>query len=156
MAQRAVQLKIGFILAAAGSPGPGVRWFPCDGLEEWRQSPDYLLFFIAFICYPVMMAELPGQAHNQNGLRVFRIVRRRVALAIRWHVGHPYAVHDRGVRHCDYRLLVVYIKEIATGNLAALSTWQFGEVVAGPSLFGYLVLLILAMFTILLGGVGRD
>ena len=50
--------------------------------------------------------------------------------------------------------LVVYIKEIATGNLAALSQpGNFGEVVARPSLFGYLILLILAMFTILLGGV---
>ncbi|MEC7188607.1 MAG: sodium-dependent transporter, partial [Pseudomonadota bacterium] len=50
--------------------------------------------------------------------------------------------------------LVVYIKEIATGNLAGLSQpGNFGEVVARPSLFGYLVVLLLVMFTILLGGV---
>jgi len=50
--------------------------------------------------------------------------------------------------------LVVYIKEIFSGNLDLLSRpGNFGEVVARPSLFVYLVGLLFLIFFILLGGV---
>ena len=50
--------------------------------------------------------------------------------------------------------LVVYVKEIAFGRLDLLSNENtFGEVVARPSLFGYLLGLLGLIFTILLGGV---
>ena len=50
--------------------------------------------------------------------------------------------------------LVVYVKEIAFGRLDGLSNESaFGEVVARPSLFGYLLGLLVLIFTILLGGV---
>ncbi|GIT23304.1 MAG: hypothetical protein CM1200mP40_29860 [Gammaproteobacteria bacterium] len=50
--------------------------------------------------------------------------------------------------------LVIYIKEIATGGLEMLTSESaFGEIVARPSLFGYLIGLLILIFVILLGGV---
>jgi NSS family neurotransmitter:Na+ symporter len=50
--------------------------------------------------------------------------------------------------------LVVYMKEIATGGLEMLSAESaFGDIVARPSLFAYLLGLLCIIFFILLGGV---
>jgi NSS family neurotransmitter:Na+ symporter len=50
--------------------------------------------------------------------------------------------------------LVVYLKEIATGGLESLAgESRFDELVASPSLFLYLILLLVIVFAILLGGV---
>ena len=151
--------KLGFILAAAGSAvGLGnLVAFPVMASKNGGAAFLIIyLLFIAFICYPVMMAEIAmGRRTTRNPVGAFSELS---GGELHWRFAGMLAILTPFMIAVFYTVitvwLVVYIKEIATGNLAALSQpGNFGEVVARPSLFGYLVLLILAMFTILLGGV---
>ena len=151
--------KLGFILAAAGSAvGLGnLVAFPVMASKNGGAAFLIIyLLFIAFICYPVMMAEIAmGRRTTRNPVGAFSELS---GGELHWRLAGMLAILTPFMIAVFYTVitvwLVVYIKEIATGNLAALSQpGNFGEVVARPSLFGYLVLLLLAMFTILLGGV---
>ena len=151
--------KIGFILAAAGSAvGLGnVVAFPVMASKNGGAAFLIIyLFFIAFICYPVMMAEISmGRHTNRNPVGAFSQLS---AGHKGWRLAGILAIVTPFMIAVFYTVitvwLVVYIKEIAFGRLDLLSNGSmFGEVVARPSLFGYLFGLLGLIFTILLGGV---
>ena len=151
--------KLGFILAAAGSAvGLGnVVAFPVMASKNGGAAFLIIyLFFIAFICYPVMMAEIAmGRQTNRNPVGAFS----QLSNGHRgWRLAGALAIVTPFMIAVFYTVitvwLVVYIKEIAIGRLDVLSNQStFGEVVARPSLFGYLFGLLCLIFFILLGGV---
>ena len=151
--------KLGFILAAAGSAvGLGnVVAFPVMASKNGGAAFLIIyLFFIAFICYPVMMAEIAmGRQTNRNPVGAFS----QLSNGHRgWRLAGALAIITPFMIAVFYTVitvwLVVYIKEIAIGRLDVLSNQStFGEVVARPSLFGYLFGLLCLIFLILLGGV---
>ena len=151
--------KLGFILAAAGSAvGLGnLVAFPVMASKNGGAAFLIIyLFFIAFICYPVMMAEISmGRRTNRNPVGAFS----QLSDGHKgWRLAGMLAILTPFMIAVFYTIitvwLVVYIKEIATGGLAILSTEAaFGEIVARPSLFGYLIGLLILIFFILLGGV---
>ena len=151
--------KIGVILAAAGSAvGLGnVVAFPVMASKNGGAAFLIIyLFFIAFICYPVMMAEISmGRHTNRNPVGAFSQLSEGHQ---GWRLAGILAIVTPFMIAVFYTVitvwLVVYIKEIAFGRLDLLSNESmFGEVVARPSLFGYLFGLLCLIFTILLGGV---
>ena len=151
--------KIGFILAAAGSAvGLGnVVAFPVMASKNGGAAFLIIyLFFIAFICYPVMMAEISmGRHTNRNPVGAFSQLSEGHQ---GWRLAGILAIVTPFMIAVFYTVitvwLVVYIKEIAFGRLDLLSNESmFGEVVARPSLFGYLFGLLCLIFSILLGGV---
>lgn len=151
--------KLGFILAAAGSAvGLGnVVAFPVMASKNGGAAFLIIyLFFIAFICYPVMMAEIAmGRQTNRNPVGAFS----QLSNGHRgWRLAGALAIVTPFMIAVFYTVitvwLVVYIKEIAIGRLDVLSNQStFGDVVARPSLFGYLFGLLCLIFLILLGGV---
>ena len=151
--------KLGFILAAAGSAvGLGnLVAFPVMASKNGGAAFLIIyLFFIAFICYPVMMAEISmGRHTNRNPVGAFS----QLSDGHRgWRLAGMLAILTPFMIAVFYTVitvwLVMYIKEIASGGLEMLSTEAaFGEIVARPSLFAYLVGLLVLIFFILLGGV---
>lgn len=151
--------RLGFILAAAGSAvGLGnLVAFPVMASKNGGAAFLIIyLFFIAFICYPVMMAEISmGRRTNRNPVGAFS----QLSDGHKgWRLAGMLAILTPFMIAVFYTVitvwLVIYMKEIATGGLEMLSTEAaFGEVVARPSLFGYLVGLLILIFLILLGGV---
>ena len=151
--------KLGFILAAAGSAvGLGnIVAFPVMASKNGGAAFLIIyLLFIAFICYPVMLAEISmGRHTNRNPVGAFS---RLSAGHPGWRLAGILAILTPFMIAVFYTVitvwLVVYVKEIAFGRLDILSNEStFGEVVARPSLFGYLLGLLVLIFTILLGGV---
>ncbi|MDE0733759.1 MAG: sodium-dependent transporter [Gammaproteobacteria bacterium] len=151
--------KLGFILAAAGSAvGLGnLVAFPVMASKNGGAAFLFLyLFFIAFICYPVMMAEISmGRRTQRNPVGAFSSLSDGNK---GWRIAGMLGILTPFMIAVFYTVitvwLVVYLKEIALGGLDRLSTEAaFSEVVARPSLFGYLVCLLAIVFLILLGGV---
>ena len=151
--------KLGFILAAAGSAvGLGnIVAFPVMASKNGGAAFLIIyLLFIAFICYPVMLAEISmGRHTNRNPVGAFSHLS---AGHPGWRLAGILAILTPFMIAVFYTVitvwLVVYVKEIAFGRLDLLSNENtFGEVVARPSLFGYLLGLLGLIFTILLGGV---
>jgi NSS family neurotransmitter:Na+ symporter len=114
------------------------------------------LFFIAFICYPVMIAEISmGRKTQRNPVGAFSALSdgdRKWRLVGMLGILTPFMI---AVFYTVITVwLVVYLKEIATGGLESLADEStFSTLVGEPSLFGYLILLLGIVFTILLGGV---
>jgi neurotransmitter:Na+ symporter, NSS family len=151
--------RLGFILAAAGSAvGLGnLVAFPVMASKNGGAAFLIIyLFFIAFICYPVMMAEISmGRKTQRNPVGAFSELSGGDR---KWHLVGMLGILTPFMIAVFYTVitvwLVVYLKEIATGGLDVLSQEEtFGSLVAEPSLFGYLILLLGIVFTILLGGV---
>ena len=151
--------KLGFILAAAGSAvGLGnLVAFPVMASKNGGAAFLIIyLFFVAFICYPVMMAEISmGRHTTRNPVGAFSELSGGKFI---WRLAGMLAILTPFMIAVFYTVitvwLVVYIQEIIAGNLDVLSQpGNFGEVVARPSLFGYLAGLLCLMFFILLGGV---
>ena len=151
--------KLGFILAAAGSAvGLGnIVAFPVMASKNGGAAFLIIyLLFIAFICYPVMLAEISmGRHTNRNPVGAFSDLSEGHP---GWRLAGILAILTPFMIAVFYTVitvwLVVYVKEIAFGRLDLLSDEStFGEVVARPSLFGYLLGLLGLIFTILLGGV---
>ena len=151
--------KLGFILAAAGSAvGLGnIVAFPVMASKNGGAAFLIIyLLFIAFICYPVMLAEISmGRHTNRNPVGAFSDLS---AGHPGWRLAGILAILTPFMIAVFYTVitvwLVVYVKEIGFGRLDLLSDEStFGEVVARPSLFGYLLVLLGLIFTILLGGV---
>jgi len=151
--------KLGFILAAAGSAvGLGnIVAFPVMASKNGGAAFLIIyLLFIAFICYPVMLAEISmGRHTNRNPVGAFSDLS---AGHPGWRLAGILAILTPFMIAVFYTVitvwLVVYVKEIAFGRLDLLSDEStFVEVVARPSLFGYLLALLGLIFTILLGGV---
>ncbi|MEX2468320.1 MAG: sodium-dependent transporter, partial [Pseudohongiellaceae bacterium] len=114
------------------------------------------LFFIAFICYPVMMAEIAmGRRTTRNPVGAFSEISGGDP---KWRLAGMLAILTPFMIAVFYTVitvwLVVYIKEILIGNLGLLAEdATFGELVARPTLFIYLAGLLAIIFFILLGGV---
>ena len=151
--------KLGFILAAAGSAvGLGnIVAFPVMASKNGGAAFLIIyLLFIAFICYPVMLAEISmGRHSNRNPVGAFSELS---AGHPGWRLAGILAILTPFMIAVFYTVitvwLVVYVKEIAFGRLDILSNEStFEEVVARPSLFGYLLGLLVLIFIILLGGV---
>ena len=151
--------KVGFILAAAGSAvGLGnLVAFPVMASKNGGAAFLIIyLFFIALICYPVMIAEIAmGRNTTRNPVGAFSVLSDG---SKRWRLAGMLAILTPFMIAVFYTVitvwLVVYIKEISLGGLEYLSDENtFSEVVARPSLFGYLLCLLAIVFFILLGGV---
>ncbi|MCI5105508.1 MAG: sodium-dependent transporter [Pseudomonadales bacterium] len=151
--------KLGFILAAAGSAvGLGnLVAFPVMASKNGGAAFLIIyLFFIAFICYPVMMAEISmGRKTTRNPVGAFSELS---GGKLRWRLAGMLAILTPFMIAVFYTVitvwLVVYIKETLSGNLTGLADdATFGEIVARPSLFLYLTGLLAVIFFILLGGV---
>ena len=151
--------RLGFILAAAGSAvGLGnLVAFPVMASKNGGAAFLIIyLFFIAFICYPVMIAEISmGRKTQRNPVGAFSALSdgdRKWRLVGMLGILTPFMI---AVFYTVITVwLVVYLKEIATGGLESLADEStFSSLVAESSLFGYLILLLGIVFTILLGGV---
>lgn len=151
--------RLGFILAAAGSAvGLGnLVAFPVMASKNGGAAFLIIyLFFIAFICYPVMLAEISmGRKTRRNPVGAFSALSDGDK---KWRLVGMLGILTPFMIAVFYTVitvwLVVYLKEIATGGLDSLADEAtFGVLVAEPSLFGYLILLLGIVFTILLGGV---
>jgi len=151
--------RLGFILAAAGSAvGLGnLVAFPVMASKNGGAAFLIIyLFFIAFICYPVMMAEISmGRKTQRNPVGAFSALSDGDK---KWRLVGMLGILTPFMIAVFYTVitvwLVVYLKEIATGGLDYLSDEAtFDILVAESSLFGYLILLLGIVFTILLGGV---
>lgn len=151
--------KLGFILAAAGSAvGLGnLVAFPVMASKNGGAAFLIIyLFFIAFICYPVMMAEIAmGRRTQRSPVGAFSALSNG---SKRWRLAGMLAIITPFMIAVFYTVitvwLVVYLREIASGGLDVLSQPDtFGELVAQPSLFTYLIFLLVIVFAILLGGV---
>ena len=151
--------KLGLILAAAGSAvGLGnLVAFPVMASKNGGAAFLIIyLLFIALICYPVMMAEISmGRRTQRNPVGAFSELSGGM---LRWRIAGWIAIVTPFMIAVFYTVitvwLVVYIKEIISGNLLALTDEAtFGEIVSRPSLFGYVALLLVVVFGILMGGV---
>lgn len=151
--------KLGFILAAAGSAvGLGnLVAFPVMASKNGGAAFLIIyLFFVAFICYPVMMAEISmGRRTTRNPVGAFSELS---GGKLRWRLAGMLAIITPFMIAVFYTVitvwLVVYLKEILAGNLNSLAEDStFGEIVARPNLFVYLFGLLGVIFFILLGGV---
>lgn len=151
--------RLGFILAAAGSAvGLGnLVAFPVMASKNGGAAFLFVyLFFIAFICYPVMLGEIAmGRRTKRNPVGAFNEISGGHSL---WSWAGKLAVITPFMIAVFYTVitvwLVVYLQYLFTGQLDVLADEAtFGEVVAHPSLFVYAVLLLALIFTILMGGV---
>ncbi len=151
--------RMGFILAAAGSAvGLGnLVAFPV--MASKNGGAAFLLvylFFVAVICYPVMMAEVAmGRNTQRNPVGAFAKLSGGSRL---WHGVGMLAILTPFMIAVFYSVitvwLLVYLRELLGGGLAMLAEdASFGAIVARPSTFAYLVFLLLLVFLILLGGV---
>lgn len=151
--------KLGFILAAAGSAvGLGnLVAFPVMASKNGGAAFLIIyLFFVAFICYPVMMAEISmGRRTQRNPVGAFSELSNGDT---KWRMAGWLAVLTPFMIGVFYTVLtvwlLVYLKELAAGNLLALTDEAtFGEIVSRPTLFGYVAVLLVGVFAILMGGV---
>lgn len=151
--------RLGFILAAAGSAvGLGnLVAFPVMASKSGGAAFLLIyLFCIAFVCYPVMMAEIAmGRRSQRNPVGAFTQISGGMP---RWRLVGMLGILTPFMIAVFYSVitvwLLVYLKELAMGGLETLADdAAFGELVAEPSLFFYLIFLLLLVFIILLGGV---
>jgi len=151
--------RLGFILAAAGSAvGLGnLVAFPVMASKNGGAAFLIIyLLFVAFICYPVMLAEIAmGRRTQRNPVGAFSMLSDRSKV---WRLTGMLGIVTPFMIAVFYTVitvwLVVYLKQLATGNLDTLSSdATFSNLVQEPSLFGYASLLLAAVFLILVGGV---
>ena len=151
--------RLGFILAAAGSAvGLGnLVAFPVMASKNGGAAflIVYILF-IALVCYPVMLAEIAmGRASQRNPVGAYSSLPGGGGL---WRWAGKLAILTPFMIAVFYTVvtvwIVVYMVYTATGNLDYLARPDsFNAIVAAPSLFVYLMILLALVFVILLGGV---
>lgn len=151
--------KLGFILAAAGSAvGLGnLAAFPVGAAKNGGAAFLVLyLVFVAFICFPIMMAELSmGRKTKSNPIGAFNQLSGNDAA---WGFAGKLAVITPFMIGVFYLVLTVWVMgyfiETAFGNLETLATaGSFGTFITGNSLFFYVFIVVAIMFVILKGGV---
>lgn len=151
--------RLGFILAAAGSAvGLGnLVAFPVMASKNGGAAflVIYVLF-VALVCYPVMLAEIAmGRASQRNPVGAYTSLPGGGGL---WRWAGKLAILTPFMIAVFYAVvtawIVVYMVYTATGNLTYLADpASFGVIVASPSLFIYVVILLALVFFILMGGV---
>ncbi|MFM1896748.1 MAG: hypothetical protein RLZZ385_1822 [Pseudomonadota bacterium] len=151
--------KLGFILAAAGSAvGLGnLVAFPVMASKNGGAAFLFIyILFVALVCYPVMLAEIAmGRASQRNPVGAYSSLPGGGGL---WRWAGKLAILTPFMIAVFYTVvtvwIVVYMVYTATGNLDYLArTDSFGTIVASPSLFIYLIILLAVVFFILMGGV---
>jgi len=151
--------RIGFILASAGSAvGIGnLVGFPVMASKNGGGAFLLIyLFFIAFVCFPVMLAEVAMGRSSQKspvgafdslsgGHRPWRLIG-GLGLVTPFFIGVFYAVITGWI--------LVYTLQSAMGNLRTLANPDtFGVTVGSPVMFIYLAPLLTVLFYILGRGV---
>ncbi len=151
--------KFGFILAAAGSAvGLGnLAAFPVGAAKNGGAAFLLLyLVFIAFICYPIMMAEMAIGRHTcRNPIGALNKLSNNNPV---WNIFGKIAVLTPFMIATFYLVLTVwvlgYFIETSRGNLNTLANSEsFGNFIASPSLFVYTVIVVTIMYAIVNGGV---
>lgn len=151
--------KLSFILAAAASAvGLGnLVAFPVMASKNGGAAFLIVyLFCIAFICYPVMMAEIAmGRRTQRNPVGAFADLSGGSRF---WHAVGKIAILTPFMIAVFYTVItvwiVVYLARLVMGDLAELSEADaFSSAIAEPNLFIFLFLLLGAVFIVLLGGV---
>ena len=151
--------KLGFILASAGSAvGIGnLVGFPVMASKNGGGAFLLIYFiFIAFVCFPVMLAEISmGRASQKSpvgafhelseGNRKWRMIG-GLGLITPFMIGVFYTVITGWI--------LVYMLQSAIGNLETLANPDtFGATVGSPIMFAYLLPLLAVLFYILGRGV---
>jgi len=151
--------KLGFILAAAGSAvGLGnLAAFPVGAAKNGGAAFLLIyLIFVAFICYPVMMAEMSmGRKSKKNPVGAFKDLSGNDSF---WTKIGMLGVITPFMIAVFYLVLTVWVFEYfiqtVLGNLDMLSQdASFGKIIADPSLFFYTLIVVGITFYILKGGV---
>ena len=151
--------RLGFILAAAGSAvGIGnLVGFPVNVAKSGGAA--FLLIyalFVAFICLPVMMAEMSlGRHTKRNPLGAYSQISNNSPL---WKIGGWLGLITPFMIAVFYQVLTVwllgYFIGAVTGNLNKMaSTDYFGQFINSYSVFLYLAVLTLIVGIILNSGV---
>jgi len=151
--------RLGFILAAAGSAvGIGnLVGFPVNAAKSGGAA--FLLIyavFVAFICLPVMMAEMSlGRHTNRNPLGAYAQVSGNNPI---WKIGGWLALITPFMIAVFYQVLTVwllgYLIGAVTGNLNTMASANyFGEFINGYGVFAYLFILTLLVGLVLNSGV---
>ncbi len=151
--------KLGFILAAAGSAvGLGnLAAFPV-GVTKNGGAAFLLLYiiFVAFICYPIMIAELAmGRSAKKNPVGAFKDLSGKSPI---WSNLGGLAVITPFMIAVFYLVLTVwlmgYFVQTVMGNLNHLAEEAtFSSFIGDPSIFIYTVLVVIIIVLILHGGV---
>jgi len=153
--------RIGFILAAAGSAvGIGnLVGFPVNAAKNGGGA--FLLIyalFIAFVCLPVMLAELAaGRNSRKNPLGAYKHF---APGSRRWFIAGWSSLITPFMISVFYAVITLwllgYLVEILSGNLTSLAQPEyFGEFINSKQVFLYLALIIGGTGLILLGGVQK-
>lgn len=151
--------RLGFILASAGSAvGIGnLVGFPV--MASKNGGAAFLLiyiFFIAFVCFPVMMAEISmGRASQKSPVGAFSSLSNNTKT---WRMVGGLAILTPFMIAVFYTVITVwiliYMLHTAVGNLDNLANPDtFGAIVGSPTVFIYLIVLVGVLFFILAHGV---
>ncbi|CAH9051966.1 hypothetical protein PSECIP111854_00872 [Pseudoalteromonas sp. CIP111854] len=151
--------RLGFILAAAGSAvGIGnLVGFPVSATKNGGGA--FLLvyaLFVAFICLPVMMAEMAmGRKSQKDPYGAYKDLSGGDK---RWSIAGGLAVLTPFMIAVFYMVITVwifgYLVQTAMGNLDALANpSHFGQFINQTSVFWYMLLVGLIVNLILVGGV---
>lgn len=153
--------RLGFILAAAGSAvGIGnLVGFPVNAAKSGGAA--FLLvyaLFVAFICLPVMIAEMSLGRHTQrNPLGAYNSVSQNSSL---WRIGGWLAIITPFMIAVFYQVLTVwllaYFIGAVSGDLASMAQPDyFSTFINSGSVFVYLIILTLLIGFILNSGVQK-
>jgi NSS family neurotransmitter:Na+ symporter len=151
--------KLGFILAAAGSAvGIGnLVGFPVSATKNGGGA--FLLvyaLFVAFICLPVMMAEMAMGRHAQKDpLGSYKSLAGQNS---KWKFAGFLAVLTPFMIAVFYMVITVwifgYLSQTVIGNLDTLADPNhFGTFINSYTVFGYMAVVVLIVNLILIGGV---
>lgn len=151
--------RLGFILAAAGSAvGIGnLVGFPVAAAKNGGGA--FLLiyaFFVAFVCLPVMIAELSLGRHTQKD--PIGAYRKEAGPNSPWQLAGLFTFITPFMIAVFYMVITVwifgYLVEIISGNLDQLAKAEtFGQFINGNSIFAYLIVVAGLLNLILMSGV---
>ncbi len=151
--------RLGFILAAAGSAvGIGnLVGFPVSATKNGGGA--FLLIyalFVAFICVPVMMAEMAmGRKAQKDPYGAYKAIAGEKS---KWRFAGGLAILTPFMIAVFYTVITVwilgYLVQTGMGNLDMLANPDhFGTFINTPTVFAYMVGVVLLVNVILLGGV---
>lgn len=151
--------RLGFVLAAAGSAvGLGnLVAFPV--MASKNGGAVFLMvyvLFVALICFPVLLAEIAmGRHTRRNPVGAFSALTQGNPL---WRAAGKLAILTPFMIGVFYTVVTVWILiflfRTVTGGLAELATaTAFGDMIGSPGIFPWFVILQVAVFGVLLGGV---
>lgn len=153
--------KLGFILAAAGSAvGIGnIVGFPVNAAKNG--GAVFLVIyalFVAFICLPVMMAEMSaGRSSQRNPLGAYKVLSGGNGF---WSIGGWLSTITPFMIAVFYQVITVwifgYLVASLTGNLTKIADpGYFGEFINQDLIFGYMAFMVVLIGFVLNSGVQK-